>query len=62
MIASRKAQNLNLGITQKLNHFIVNDHFAKLKTTMEELGVMNKPECIILSIKDVDCAFKNSPL
>jgi hypothetical protein len=61
MIASRKVQNP--GIAQKLNHFIVNDYVAKLKTTMEELGVMNKPECIILSmIKDVDCAFTNSPL
>jgi len=47
MIASHKAQNLNPGIAQNLNCFIVND-FAKLKTTVEELGLMNKPECIYI--------------
>ena len=44
MIASCKAQNLKPGIAHNLNRFIVNDFFAKLKMTMEELGVMNKPE------------------
>jgi hypothetical protein len=34
MIESRKAQ--------KLNRFIVNDYFAKLKITVEELGIMNE--------------------
>ena len=48
MIASHKAQNLNPGIAQNFNRFIVNDFFAKLKMTMEELGVMNKPECIYI--------------
>ena len=48
MIASRKVQNLNPGIAQNLNCFIVNDYFAKLKMTMEELGVMNKPEYIYI--------------
>lgn len=48
MIASRKAQNLNPGIAQNLNRFIVNDYFPKLKTTLEELGVMNKLECIYI--------------
>jgi hypothetical protein len=46
MIALRKAQNLNPGIAQNLNCFIVNDFFAKLMMTMEELGVMNKPKGI----------------
>ena len=45
-IATFKAQNLNHGRVQKLNLFIVNDYFTKLKITMEELGIMNKPECI----------------
>jgi len=44
--ASRKAQNLNPGRAQKFKCFIVNDYFEKLKITMEELGIMNKPECI----------------
>jgi len=46
MIASRKTQNLNPGRAQKLNRFIMNDYFAKRKITIEELGVMNKPEYI----------------
>jgi hypothetical protein len=45
MIAPRKAQNLNPGRAQKLNRFIVNDYVTKLLITMEELGVMNKPQC-----------------
>ena len=44
--ASCKVQNLNSGRAQKLNCLIVNDCFEKLKITMEELGIMNKPECI----------------
>ena len=46
MIASCKAQKLNPGRAQKLNLFVVNECFAKLKITMKELGVINKPECI----------------
>jgi len=42
MIESRKAQNLNIGRVQKLNRLIVNDYYAKLKKTVEELRVMNK--------------------
>jgi hypothetical protein len=30
MIAARKAENLNPGRAQKLNHFFVTDYFAKL--------------------------------
>jgi hypothetical protein len=44
--ASRKAQNSIPGRAQKLSGFIVNDYRAKLRTTMKELGVMNKTECI----------------
>jgi len=29
MTASCKVQNINLGRAQKLNHFIVNDYYAK---------------------------------
>jgi hypothetical protein len=46
LIACYKAQNFNPGRDQKLNRFIVKDCFAKLKITMEELGIMNKPEGI----------------
>jgi hypothetical protein len=42
MTTSQKVQNLNSRRTQKLNPFIANDYFAKLKTTVEELRVMNK--------------------
>jgi hypothetical protein len=42
MTAYRKAQNLNPGRAQKLNRFIVNGYFAKLKITIEELRIMNK--------------------
>ena len=46
IIASHKAQNLNSGTAQKLNPFVANDYFAKLRRTIEELWVMNKPECV----------------
>ena len=64
MTASRKAQYLNPGRAQKLSRFIVNEYFAKLKKTMEELGAMSEPECIydVDKKKDVDCAFTNSLL
>ena len=52
MISSRKGQNLNSGRVQKLN---VNDYFAKLKITMEELRIMNKTECI-LTVDEKGCS------
>jgi hypothetical protein len=61
--AYRKAQNLNPGRAQKLNCFTVNDYFEKLKITMEELGIMNKPECIYnVDEKGYTLCFINSPL
>lgn len=45
-IRNRKAQNLNPARAQKLNKFIVNDHFNKLKDIMQTLEIMNKPQCI----------------
>jgi hypothetical protein len=61
MTASRKAQNLNPGRTQKLNSFIFNDYCAKLSITMEELGVMNKPEYLyIVDEKGCRFAFTNN--
>jgi hypothetical protein len=56
MTASRKAQNLNPGRAQKLKRFIVNDYYAKLKKTMEELGVMSEPECIY-NVDKIGCRF-----
>ena len=41
-----QSANLNPGRSQKLNRFVVNVYFAKLKKTMEELGLMSEPECI----------------
>jgi hypothetical protein len=55
MIASRRVQILNPGRAQKLNHFIVNDHFAKLEITMEELVVMNKPE-FMYNVNEKGCS------
>jgi hypothetical protein len=46
MIASLKAQNLTTGRAHKLKRFIVFGHFSKLKTTLEEPGLMDKPERI----------------
>ena len=63
IIASRKAQNRIPGRAQKLSGFIVIDYCAKLRTTMEELGVMNKTECIYNGDeKGFRFAFTNSPL
>jgi len=44
MIASRKAQSLSARRAQKLKRFIVVGHFSKLTTTLEEPGLMDKPE------------------
>jgi hypothetical protein len=44
--ASCKTKNLNHGRAQKLNRFIVNDNSETLSITMDELRVINKPECI----------------
>lgn len=46
IISRRKSQNLNPARAQKLNRFIVNDHFEKLKTVMLEIGLMDKPQSI----------------
>lgn len=45
-VAIRKSQNLNPSRAQKLNRFIVNDHFEKLKNVMIEMDVMQKPQSI----------------
>jgi hypothetical protein len=54
MIASRKAQNLSTRRTQKLKRFIVIGHFSKLKTTLEEPGLMDKP-LRIYNVDDKGC-------
>lgn len=46
LIRSRKAQSMNPARAQKLNRFIVNDHFTKLKEILLELDLMNSPEKI----------------
>jgi hypothetical protein len=55
MIAYRKVQYLDPGRAQKLSRFTVNDCCAKLKITQEELGVINKPECIY-KVKEKRCS------
>lgn len=45
-IRCRKAQSMNCARAQKLNPVIVNDYFTKLESTLDKLGMKNKPECI----------------
>ncbi|KAJ8930755.1 hypothetical protein NQ314_016410 [Rhamnusium bicolor] len=45
-IRKRKAQGMNPARAQKLNKFIVNDYFEKLKEVLLELDLMNGPERI----------------
>ena len=45
-VAARKAQQMNPGRAMKLNKFIVNDHFEKLRNILVELDLMTKPERI----------------
>lgn len=42
-ISQRKAQQLNPARAQKLNHFIVDDYFEKLKNLLERTGLKHKP-------------------
>lgn len=45
-ISVRKAQSMNPARAQKLNKFIIKDYFDKLKTVLQELDLMDKPERI----------------
>ncbi|XP_046975196.1 uncharacterized protein LOC124541384 [Vanessa cardui] len=45
-LTRRKAQMMNPSRAQKLNKFIVSDHFDKLKNLREELHIENRPECL----------------
>lgn len=45
-ISQRKAQNLNPARAQKLNPFIVEDHFTKLQNILTEMDIIDKPERI----------------
>lgn len=45
-ISIRRAQTLNPARAQKLNPMIVDDHFGKLKTVMDELDLHDKPNRI----------------
>lgn len=45
-VAKRKAQRLNYARAQKLNKFIVDDHFQKLKAIFDEHNLFNCPEKI----------------
>lgn len=42
-ISERKAQQLNPARAQKLNHFIVDDYFEKLKNLLDRTGLKYKP-------------------
>lgn len=45
-IRPRTAQNLNPARAQKLNPYIVKDHFSKLEVVLKELDIIDKPERI----------------
>lgn len=45
-ISVRKAQSMNPARAQKLNKFIVGDYFTKLRQTLLDLDLMDKPEKI----------------
>lgn len=45
-LTKRKAQMMNPARAQKLNKFIVSDHFDKVKSLREELHIENRPECL----------------
>ncbi|KAJ8969110.1 hypothetical protein NQ314_001920 [Rhamnusium bicolor] len=45
-IRPRKAQNLNPARAQKLNKFIVNDHFTKLEEIMGAMNIIDNPKRI----------------
>lgn len=55
-IRVRKAQNLNPSGAQKLNKFIVDDHFTKLEGIMRFLNIMEHPERIY-NIDEKGCRF-----
>ncbi|CAH1364933.1 unnamed protein product [Tenebrio molitor] len=43
-VSIRKSQNLNPARAQKLNRYIVEDHFRKLQTVFEDNEIFGKPE------------------
>ncbi|XP_047535783.1 uncharacterized protein LOC125070127 [Vanessa atalanta] len=45
-LTRRKAQMMNPSRAQKLNKFIVSDHFDKVKSLREKLHIENRPECL----------------
>ena len=45
-LSQRKAQNLNPARAQKLNPAIAKDHFTKLESILDELGIKQSPERI----------------
>jgi len=46
MLRRRKAQPMNPARAQKLNRFIVRDHFSKLKDTLENMRLLDQPHRI----------------
>ncbi|KAJ2951388.1 hypothetical protein O0L34_g13531 [Tuta absoluta] len=53
-LARRKAQMMNPGRAQKLNKYIVGDHFSKYKSVLDKLGIEHKPENIY-NIDEKNC-------
>lgn len=56
-ISKRKAQPLNAARAAKLNKFIVNDHFAKLRDLYAELDLHDKPH-LIYNLDEKGCQLK----
>ncbi|XP_023939021.2 uncharacterized protein LOC112046570 [Bicyclus anynana] len=53
-LARRKAQMMNPARAQKLNKYIVSDHFSKYKSVLDRLGIEHKPESIY-NIDEKNC-------
>lgn len=45
-LSEQKPQHLNEATARKLNRFIVNDHFTKLKEVLTAMDILKKPERI----------------
>lgn len=56
-ISKRKAQPLNAARAAKLNKFIVNDHFEKLRNLYEELDLHNNPQ-LVYNLDEKGCQLK----
>lgn len=57
-LSLRKPEGLSVARAEGLNKDDVSDYFAKLKTVMEETGVLNKPN-LIYNVDETGCVLNN---